>query len=232
MKTKASITMNGIRLASSVEGLENRFRQFAKILTRFRTIDIASRIEVSKQQALRSMGDTVIEMSELTDRIGADVAEALEATKGFISDTKATIENYGGEAEHETAVIEATSDHLGQAQDRLGVLSASIREGALNFSLFTKEFIEILESSARDMESSAEFTKEIDAVSAALVEFRRKSNAELERVGAAGRHEGLHSERLKEIIDRFTIYAHKRVAADLGGFRVEDSAELGEITFF
>ncbi len=232
MKTKTSITTNGTRLAASVEGLENRFRQFAKILTRFRTIDIASRIEVSKQYALRSMGDTVIEMSELTDRIGADVDEALEATKGFIKDTKATIETYAGHAEQESALIAATAEHLGKTHGRLGELSASIREGVLHFSLFTKEFIALLEASARDMEGSAEFIREIDAVSAALSDFRGRSNEALERAGAKNRHEDLHSERLKEIIDRFTIYAHKRVAADLGGFRVEESAELGEVTFF
>ncbi len=232
MKTKMSISTNGTRLAASVESLENRFRQFAKILTRFRTIDIASRIEVSKQHALRSMGDTVIEMSELTDRIGADVDEALEATKGFIKDTKAAIENYAGHADQESSLIAATADHLGQAHARLGVLSSSIHDGVLHFSLFTKEFIALLEASARDMEGSAEFIRDIDAVSAALSDFRRKSDDALERAGVKNRHEDLHSERLKEIIDRFTIYAHKRVAADLGGFRVEESSDLGEVTFF
>jgi hypothetical protein len=232
MKTKTAITTNGTRLASSVEGLENRFRQFAKILNRFRTIDIASRIEVSKQKALSSMKDTVIEMSDLTDRIGADVDEALLATKGFIKETKTAIGAYADNAEHEENLIDATSSHLKEAHERLGVLSSSIREGALNFSLFTNEFVELLESSSRDMEESAEYIAEIDAVTAVLTEFRRSSKLALERSGAAGRYDDLHSDRLKEIINRFTIYAHKRVAAELGGFRVEESTELGEVTFF
>lgn len=232
MRTKSSITMNGARLASSVEGLEKRFHAFSKILNRFRTIDIASRIEVSKQQALRSMGDTVIEMSQLTDRIGADVDEALLATKGFIADTKMAIESYAGNADHEAGLIEGTSSNLREAHGRLGVLSNSIREGALNFSLFTKEFIALLESSSHDMENSIAYIQEIDAVAAVLADFRRLSNEELERSGAAGRYDDLHSDRLKDIINRFTIYAHKRVAAELGGFRVEDSAEIGEVTFF
>ena len=43
--------------------------------------------------------------------------------------------------------------------------------------------------------------------------------------------EAIH-EKLKTIINGFTIYTHKKVAGDLGGFEVEGGTEEGEVTFF
>ena len=42
----------------------------------------------------------------------------------------------------------------------------------------------------------------------------------------------LKDDRLKELIQHFTITAHKEEAASLGSFGVEDGIESGEITFF
>ncbi len=42
----------------------------------------------------------------------------------------------------------------------------------------------------------------------------------------------LESEKLKAMIDRFTIFTHKKFAAELGDFEVESSVASGEVTLF
>lgn len=232
MRTKASISAEGSRLSTAVESLETRFKSFGKIINRFRTIDIASRIEVSKQAILRTMNDTVDEMSHLTDRIGADVQEALEATKSFIGETKAAIEDYSKVADEEGALVERSASSLKAAHARLSELKDSIRSGASNFNLFTPSFIALLDASSKDVETLGGIVSSIAAASSSLSSFRSTAAEALDSAGASDRYDDLHSDRMKEIIDRFTIYAHKQAAAELGGFDVEDAVDNGEVTFF
>jgi hypothetical protein len=42
----------------------------------------------------------------------------------------------------------------------------------------------------------------------------------------------IRSERLRAMIDRFTIFTHKKTAGEIGRFDVEEGAESGEITLF
>jgi hypothetical protein len=233
-KTKDSIAQNGARLSGAVEMLAKHFQAFSKIINRFRTIDIASRIEVSKQDALRSMGDTVLEMSVLTDRIGADVQGALTVTQAFIGETKQAIHQYGASAGEEAAVFNHTEIELQDAHRRLDGLKEDIRSGAQNFNLFTSEFIGLLKVATGELEALTTLSSAIAQAGAEFAAIRDAGDAVLSNATNADalRAGEVHSDRLKEIIARFTIYAHKRAAAEIGGFQVESGSELGEVTFF
>ena len=42
----------------------------------------------------------------------------------------------------------------------------------------------------------------------------------------------IRSQRLREMIERFTIFTHKKTAGAIGRFDVEDGVKAGEITLF
>jgi len=232
MRTKDSIVSNGKTLAETVSSLDTRFKEFAKILNRFRTIDVASRIEVSKQSVLGAMRDTVVEMSALTDRIGADVDEAVLTTRGFIEETRSSMVSYTAVSGNELDIVERSRDRLFEAVRRLEQLRGSIKSSARNFSLFTSEFIGMLEDTSREICSLDALLPNLDAIMAEFEKYRHSCEDCMIRRGLSPQDEGVHSERFREIIERFTIYAHKRAAADIGGFQVEDGAGLGEVTLF
>jgi hypothetical protein len=232
MRTKRSLASNGNTLTGAVESLERGFMDFGKILSRFKNIDVASRIEVAKQVALRSMGETVLEMSSLTERIGSDVAEATQTTQGFIADTRAAIGGYAEMAESETTMIDQAENRLREARDSLSGIKASLGESVSEFSLFTKDFISLVNSSARDAAAFEHLLGELSSSVAELEGYKRFNDSKLAELSVAPSLEGDNSQRFKEVIDRFTIYAHKQVAAELGGFRVEAGSELGEVTLF
>ena len=232
MRTKNSLTANGGMLTDAVESLENGFRDFAKILSRFKNIDVASRIEVAKQASLRSMSDTVLEMSALTERIGSDVEEATKSTQGFIADTKAAIRAYANLAEEESTSIHQSEERLREARDGLSGIKDSLWESVRDFSLFTKDFKTLVASSSRDAGAFSHLLSELDAALDELEAFKRKTDETRISMGMSSSIDETHSTRFKDVIDRFTIYAHKQVAADLGGFRVESGGDLGEVTLF
>ncbi len=232
MRTKESISSNGKTLAETVGSLDIRFKEFSKILNRFRTIDVASRIEVAKQSVLGSMSDTVVEMSALTDRIGGDVDEAVLTTRGFIEETRASMLSYSAVSGNETDIVERAGERLFEAVRRLEQLKESIKSSARNFTLFTPEFIGMLEDTSREIRSMDALQSGLDEIMAEFEKYRQSCEDCLVRRGLSPQDEGVHSERFREIIERFTIYTHKRAAADLGGFQVETGASLGEVTFF
>jgi len=232
MRTKESIASNGKALADMVGSLDIRFKEFSKILNRFRTIDVASRIEVAKQSVLVSMRDTVVEMSALTDRIGGDVEEAVLTTRGFIEETRASMISYSAVSGNGTNIVEEAGDRLFEAVRRLEQLKESIKGSARSFTLFTPEFIGMLEDTSREIRSMDALQSSLDAIIAEFEKYRHVCEACMVSRGLSPQDDGVHSERFREIIDRFTIYAHKRAAADLGGFQVEAGAGLGEVTLF
>lgn len=240
---KRSLAGNGARLSESVEGLDRRFKAFEKILNRFRTIDVACRIEVSKQAVLRSINDTVTEMSALIDRIAADVDEAVSITQAFIGSTRSAVSAYADTSLGEAEIFDSAESGLRQSHESLGLLKDSIQGGIRNFSLFTADFVQLLAGGAKDIEGIDGILAECAAISAALRAVAAEAEAELEALGVGRAYTDVHSRRLKDIIGRFTIYAHKRAAAELGGLDGSGSdfalsaepdagVEAGEVTFF
>jgi len=120
--------------------LEKRFQGFDKILNRFRTIDVAARIEVAKERILRQMNDTVSEMSQLIETIAADVDRAIVGTKNFITDSQGIVDTYSDASGDEASLIGTAEKQLLFSYQRLGSLRASIQEGLEHFSLFTGDF--------------------------------------------------------------------------------------------
>ncbi|MEI6901429.1 MAG: hypothetical protein WCL00_16250, partial [Bacteroidota bacterium] len=77
-----------------VKQLDSSFKSFENLITRFRTIDIASRIEIAKQDVLFQMSGTVNEMTALTLRIEEDVAKSDTITAEFLDTSQRLLEQY------------------------------------------------------------------------------------------------------------------------------------------
>ncbi len=232
IKKKQGIARNGERLSSTVEALESRFRAFIKIISRFKTIDIASRIEVAKQSSLQGMNDTVSEMSRLTERIAEDVQTALDATSGFIEDSKSAILEYNAMADEEAGLTNRVQNGFLETRETLSRMRHSIIEGTRGFTLFTKEFSGGIAGAGTDIQKMDELYRYTTAVREELRTFRDESDRRLAEAGRDSSQDHIHSERLRGIIQRFTIFAHKRAAGSIAGFEVEEGSETGEVVFF
>ncbi len=231
-RQKLMIVSDGERLSSAVESLGARFRAFAKILTRFKTIDIASRIEVAKVATLRSMGDTVEAMTELTERIGSDVDVSLSATKRFLQDTRQATAEYSRIADDEGVLIHESAEALREAYREIEALHLSLIKQVQAFGLFTSEFLGSIKLAERKTVALGRLSAIVDESIADFAALRASMERDESGVLIDENVDLPLSKRMKELIDRFTIYAHKKTAADLSGLSVEAGAELGEVTLF
>jgi len=236
IKLRQEISKEGIALLKDITILKRQFESFEPIITRFHNIIVASRIEVAKQSALSDMKDTVTKMTELTESINLDISNALETIKHFLKTTQSIINNYSEIIKREMpglkTQITRTTDNLG----RLNGLSDNLIACLTDFRIFSNHFFQLLSNTDENRKKLTNLISDINEIISLLHLIRE--NAESDFFNLQGSNESsdwiIKNERLNNIIEKFTIFTHKKTASDLAGAQVssEVTAESGEVTLF
>ncbi|MFP4364516.1 MAG: hypothetical protein ACLFR1_11700 [Spirochaetia bacterium] len=231
---KQDVTQKGNTLMKEVRGMERAFKSFTILLKRFKNIDIASRIEVAKQQVLRDMGVTVDEMTDLTTTIDNDVNSALSVTKDFIRKTQSKMEDYEDSSSDEETLVRGFDQRMHFEYEELSEAKEMLFKLFDEFSLYTWDFVELVDSTNQDIKHLEALVSKIDEIKGILRSIRDQSKAQIDEIleDSEDHDWKIHNKRLQDIIQRFTILTHKKTAGEIGGFEVEEGIEAGEITFF
>jgi hypothetical protein len=234
IRYKERITSDSRQLTGEVSKLERTFKIFETIVSRFHSVDIASRIEVAKQEILRKMTDTVEEMTALTARIENDVKDSLKATKEFINTISASVNDYAGVFQKEEEMVRNFESSIRESYEILFQSRETVNDSIAGFSLFTGKFVSRFTESRKQLDMLSLLLEDIEMLKGKLREIKHLSELEMETILARlGKKEwSIENKKLQEIIKRFTIFTHKRTAGDLGGFAVESGVESGDITLF
>ncbi len=231
---KRSITDHSARLLKEVRYLEEDFRSFTSLITRFHNIDVASRIEVAKQSVLQRMAGTVEEMTALTRRIETDVNTSLDSTKEFIGSTSKTISEYQAVFVGEESFVESFQQEIQGKYQQLFSAKGELTDAVGGFSLFTERFLDLFRSTTVDLERLEQLLQDIQNIKSSLGELRLQAEEEIRQLLETKGLESwdIESRRLQELIERFTIFTHKQTAGELAGFEVEKGTDSGEVTLF
>ncbi len=234
LRMKGEISQNGRELMQQVEQLERAFESFSTIITRFHSIDIASRIEVAKQEVLRRMSGTVEQMTKLTNDIDTDVNSSLESTKSFISHVSEAINGYQEVLSGEDTFVEEFRDSMRRHYHALSEANRGMTSWIGDFAVYTGRFFNLFTETRQDLKRLDELAEEIRDIQGTLQEIQQHAKGrQAELLRELGKDDWkIGDERLKSMIERFTIFTHKKQAGELAGFDVEDGVEAGEITFF
>jgi type II secretory pathway component PulM len=233
LELKRDVITRARRLGEQVRGLEDSFKNLAALLSRFQNIVVASRIEVAKNRALSGVTTTVHGMITLTERISVDVGEAMGTTKEFIKVSSHALAEYAGSGslqegtENRDAIVEALA-RVEAEVSRLDGARTSANNAIGGFSLYTPEFLSLIEDAREEL-------AQIRALEARLREARDELGslrASVEEVVGDSAPSSIHSLRFREMIERFTIFTHKRTAGEIGSFEVEEGSASGEVTLF
>ena len=222
---KRSVIASARRLADQVKGLDDSFKGLAGLLSRFQTIVVASRIEVAKTRALVGVTTTVQGMIQLTDRIESDVGSAMDTTKDFIRATSAAIIEYSdaGSDERLTSTLDRVQKDIGS----LDQARVSVRAAVEGFSLYTADFIKLTREASSLLDQLRALSSRLEISRADLASLKDDV-----RAGLAPEDREPRSDRLRKMVERFTIFTHKKAAGEIGRFAVEAGAEAGEVTLF
>jgi hypothetical protein len=227
LELKREVLEKSSRLAAQVKTLDESFKGLATLLTRFQNIVVASRIEVAKTRALAGVANTVAGMVELTGRIASDVETAMEMTKEFIKLTHGAFDEFSAGEEADDARLLSVLAVLGEGITALQTRRDTIRGAVGSFALYTDDFISLVERARGDMKSLRLLGEGLLSVGGRLGSLKNAlreglSSAEIEP----------EPERMRKMVERFTIFTHKKAAADIGNFDVEEGRQSGEVTLF
>jgi methyl-accepting chemotaxis protein len=234
MSEKAKLAPEGNKILEQLKLLQESFEEFSTFVDRFRTIDIAARIELAKQEVLRAKRETMGSLTALAGRIGGDVKSALDIILETIERIESTIRRFGTdvhrEASHVASLVETIRGVYAQLTESKDYLSHTMSE----FSLFTKRFFSLLDELDGQVSELGDLVQGVGGIVEDLAGLGGELSERREKALAA---RGLTSwsirdPRLREMIEKFTILSHKKAAADIGGLTVEEGGRPGELTLF
>uniref|UniRef100_A0A7C3IKA1 Methyl-accepting transducer domain-containing protein n=1 Tax=Gracilinema caldarium TaxID=215591 RepID=A0A7C3IKA1_9SPIR len=232
MAIKQTIASQGNRIADAVAILSKQYVKFDKIINRFKTVDIAARIEISKQSILRSIKNTVLAMSELISRITQDVEEARKASLLFITDTHTAISEYTMTYTEEVSAFSVAQRELLSKFQQFSACKENLEQDTRHFTLFSETFLSLLDTQDTELANIKELVHQCKVLRDSFSEITTSLPTSEGTVEIKNQH-------LKDIINKFTIYAHKQAAAEIGNFEVVPSSSAGvleietsEVTFF
>ena len=234
MRNKETLVERSSSITRNVESLEEQFHRFNTLVTRFHSIDIASRIEVAKQEVLRSMGSTAEQMTALTRQIESDVDQSLRSTRDFIKSVSVVIVGHRNHVEEEHEFVERFSSKMRSRYQALSESREAVAQNVAEFSLFTDGFHDVFEQSKENGHRLSSLSADIRNLKADLQkmeeEIETRYNEVLSRRGLASW--AIENDRLREIIERFTIFSDKQRVGQLSGVDIGESVQAGEVTLF
>lgn len=234
MTGKKAIGRDGNRIIENITVLKTGFENFFEIIDRFYAIEVASRIQVAKQEVLKDRTETVNEMTRLTSRIDDDVKEALRILKDALTKIYRSINRYSDKVEMEMSVVQETADCIKSSYDRLMSSKTTLADTLKNFSVYSERFLSLLDASEGDILHLGMLVKVISEVKDELADVQaRAETLKREVLQDMGLQEWqIKDNKLRTMIERFTIFSHKKVAGELGGFEVEEGSREGGLTLF
>jgi hypothetical protein len=224
---------HALRIGEGVRKLDERFRAVNSILTRFKNIVTASRIETARNKALAIVANTVQGMMDLTERLALDIAEAGAVTRSFTKTMNTGMGDYLSDLSDRQELIRAKIESLGKQFRQLDDSRVSLCDAESAFQPFSAGFVGAIQNAAAE-------TRRIAALADELASMRDELSVYAEATGGSdsnGLDLNIRNERLKSIVERFTIFTHRQEAVRIAhlGVDLEDEAELvesGDVTLF
>lgn len=222
------------RLQVHVTDLVDSLDSFEAILSKFRNIDLASRIQVARQAALSAMKHNAAEMSDLTRQIQDDVGKASAVTTGFSREVQAFFETYQARFTAQIRQDDALRTNLKDAIEAMKTAKETLVLEVQGRKVFTQAFTDEFRKTEDDLATLDRLLEDIAGQKSHLAAIRTQVTGQKRRLMEENgvREWKVDNTKLKEMIDRFTISNHKKFAAQLGQFEVEDSVDSGDVTLF
>jgi len=233
LKLKHQALSAGRNLSNQVKQLNDSFKVLYSLLNKFQNIVVASRIEIARTRALSVVSNTVAGMIEITESLGRDVSQATEVTKTFIKTASADILSYDRTQESSDQRLSTSVRRMESELQRLETARSRVKETIISFRLYTPEFLELIHTSRTALVQLSDLRETLGRLRDEIDSLKQKASREADLIeGESLDVYTIRSERLRRMVDRFTIFTHKKTAGALGDFNVEEGVGSGEVTLF
>ena len=223
------------KLIGSVRAIVDEFDSFDKISGWLQNVAVLSRIELSRSLKLAGMKESVMDMSELVNRIQEQINNGEKETENFIKKTSVVYEEYKDYTNKETVFLKEFTTFFVENINEISIINNRFSEELNTFVFFTGKFYDLFDFSEGELVKLKQIETDLKTVQKDLKCIEDKLGPAVEEnIGGRNIAEWkIKNDDMNRIIEKFTIYSHKKTAGEVSGLNVEDSVlEAGEITLF
>ncbi len=225
-------------IVSEVKYLRTLFETIRPIIARLQHVRITQQIEVAKNEALHSVRGTVDYMSELIYRTEASVDETRINLEQFIEAIESLTGIYGDESKRDSRELERIKEEksaffrsMKDLNERLSGMLSDLQVYPPSFGVLCNE----VDDSLATLKHIAGTLLDLKgSVRANAQEYRNRREVLLNDVESG--QWTIQNDRLRALVERFTITAHKEAAGEIAGFTVDgaslESVQSGDVTLF
>ena len=212
----------------------NVFGNLRPVMSRLHHVRILQQIEVSKNDAIKSVKDSVMDMDNLIKSANDALDVMEELLSKFIRETATLLSSFNRLLDSDNSKMFALRKNKSSFFDELTKTQANLESIMSHFQVFPFGFEKKCENVAKDLSQIQELNLSLknlkNELKSSMEKLKIKQKKALEE-----RHISdwvIKDSKFRDIIDRFTITAHKEAAGKIGGFEIESGADSGNITFF
>lgn len=210
------------------------FENLRPVMSRLHHVRILQQIEVSKNDAISSVKDSVIDMDNLINDANGSLDTMQILLESFIKETGTLLNTFTSNISKDNAMMLNLKTNKNQFFEELKITERRISSIIGNFNVFPAGFehnCELVDenlSGIQNLENT--LSSFIDGMKNARTDLERQRDRLFEQKSVTSWQ--IKNSKFSDLINKFTITAHKEAAGKIGGFDIESGSNAGEITFF
>jgi hypothetical protein len=221
-------------ITEKARAMHTVYENLRPVVSRLHHVRILQQIEVSKNMAIASVTDSAVDMDKLITSATKSLDGMQNLLEGFIVEMGTLLSFFTESIEKDNKEIVV----LNTEKNKFFIMLKSKRDdfaGLIhNFSVFPPEFEENCKSVKFSLDTLNSVTADLNTL------VNELHNHELELTGRKKimmeqRHIAsweIQNTQFRNLINHFTLSAHKEAAGKIGGFAIEKGAQAGEIQLF
>jgi len=222
-----------VSLESMLETLEKQFGQLKK-MTNFQLINIPIKIEVARSTGLSKDGELSERVEGLAEYISTEMRRA---HKDILSDHQflgQMVESMGKHKRDIETNLEAIAEDIESLLDSFSKAKDQVKKTSAALCGHVSDLTELVQASLHGLnviqdliDKNGQLKKDFEELADTVGGLKESVSLVIGQVNWE-----LHDSRLRDIIDRFTVLSHKKIAGGLYDLDVEDGAQEGELILF
>ncbi len=210
------------------------FDNLRPVMSRLHHVRILQQIEVAKNDAIKSVQDSVTDMDNLISSANKSLDAMQQLLEAFIADTGTLLSTFTMSIQKDNENMTQLRTEKNRFFDEIKAAHDQLSSIIQNFIVFPDGFQQKCVTVQQNLQNLKKIETQIDD----FIEKLRQNEQELTKQRSVlFSNRGINSWKIKngkfsDLINRFTITAHKEAAGKIGGFKIEKGAKSGDVTMF
>lgn len=225
-------------IVGEIKSLKNLFETISPVIARLQHVRITQQIEVAKNTAIAAVRDTVSHMSDLILRSDARVQDTRKELETFIAGIGELNASFNEDSARDSRELERIKREKQEFFQGMQVYQEELASTVARLRVYPDSFGELcgeVDALLVDLKSARETVRSASSQFSRMIrEYRGEAERLLAEMGLSAWE--IRSDRLRGLVERFTITAHKEAAGEIGGFEVEgtgaEAVGSGDVTLF